>query len=183
MHLQSHLGSQRKPILPILLCVHHFACLLAQQLDLTCLAAIPTNKFYFTSHQLCPKTYLKAPPKEPHLPPPWLGADAKISSLSTISLNPSQCWLTALKRRGIFYFLNHSNCYIFFSPTLIITLKNLQWGWRWKMTAREVLCVQRKKDISMSSLTNALLCELFLPPQDGGCFCTLSLWVFVCFAK
>lgn len=42
MHLQSHLGSHGKPIFPILLCAQHFTCLLAQQLDLICLAAILT---------------------------------------------------------------------------------------------------------------------------------------------
>lgn len=39
------------------------------------------------------------PPKEPHVPSPWLGTDAERSSLSTTAIKPSQNWLIALKRR------------------------------------------------------------------------------------
>lgn len=62
----------------------------------------PYNKFYFTSHQLCPKL-----PKDPSLrashPTSLTWSRCRISPLSPITLDPSQCWFFALKRRDIFY--------------------------------------------------------------------------------
>lgn len=195
--LQSHLESPEKPLFPSLL-AHSSACLLAQQLDL-----LPSLNLTLCPHLLlvnpisppisyAPNCLKSLPPKEPHVPSPWLGTDAERSSLSTTAIKPSQNWLIALKRRmgehlSPAWAILTTRGFFLPNPPELLPLKNPsgEEGGRWLRGSysryrgrRTSLCPHLQ-----SYSGNALLNELSLPPRDAKCFRMLSLWVFVCCAK